>query len=173
MEFQIVISFISELLASQFEELIVISSPRNVEDWKQINSGIEAQVLVHGLYALKVPSLGGFTDVMKDLALKTEDIKILTVSNYNEVQMKVSLWTQDSYSEGMVKIKLHSLLKAIPGVKIKFDYTLPTVGKDPKNDLPNFVALDVSVPYLLDVIKSINSIHADGVTLDQIYDFWA
>ena len=169
MEFQIVISFISELLASQFEELIVISSPRNVEDWKQINSGIEAQVLVHGLYALKVPSLGGFTDVMKDLALKTDDIKILTVSNHNEVQMKVSLWTQDSYSEGLVKIKL----KAIPGVKIKFDYTLPTVGKDPKNDLPNFVALDVSVPYLLDVIKSINSIYADGVTLDQIYDFWA
>ena len=153
--------------ASQFEELIVSSGERSAEEWKDINADITAETLVKGLYILKVPSLGKFTEVIKNLALKTGDIRILTVSDHTEIQMKVSITTDKEEFEKM-KVRLEH----INGVTVKFDYTLPTVGKDPDFNMPRYVALGVAVPHLLTTIREIVKLEDAGVIIDQIYDFW-
>ena len=153
--------------ASQFEELIVSSSKRSAEAWNYIDADITAELLVNGLYILKVPSLGKFTGVIKNLALKTGDIRILTVSDHTEIQMKVSITTDKEESEKM-KVRLEH----INGVTVKFDYTLPTVGKDPDFNMPRYVALGIGVPHLLTTVREILKLENLGVTIDQIYDFW-
>ena len=164
----------SELLASQFEHLVVLSIDRSDQNWKEIHPDIKAENIVPGLYMLKIPSLGNFTNVLRNLAIHTsdDDMKILTISSHSAVQMKVS-FSVDSDEEFQLK---KTRLSHIFGVTEKFDYTLPTVGQDPKQNLPHFVAYEVLTSQLLLVLREIKTNTSgayDGVHVDQIYDFWA
>ena len=60
----------------------------------------------------------------------------------------------------------------LPGVAVKFDYTLPTVGKDPDYSMPHFIALGIAVPQLLAAVRELVKMEQTGVQIDQIYDFW-
>ena len=93
-----------ELLATQFEHLVVLSIDRNDQKWKEIHPDIKAETIVPGLYMLKIPSLGKFTNVLKNLASHTsnDDMKILTISSHSAVQMKVS-FSVDSDEEFQLK----------------------------------------------------------------------
>jgi hypothetical protein len=155
------------MLASQFEELVVISNKTSAEDWNDVDSDIIAEKLVDGLFILKVPSLGKFTDVIINLALHSEDSKILTVSHHTEIQMKVSITTDKEEYEKM-KVRVEH----ITGVTFKFDYTLPTVGKDPDFNMPHYIALGIAVPHLLTAVSEIVKLQEAGVAINQIYDFW-
>ena len=53
-----------------------------------------AQSIVPGLYLLKVTSLGKFTNALKNLASKTTETKILSISGQSEVQMRISFLTK-------------------------------------------------------------------------------
>ena len=161
----------SELLASPFQHLVALSIDRSDQKWKEIHSDIKAENIVPGL---KIPSLGNFTNVLKNIAIHTsnDDMKILTISSHSAVQMKVS-FSMDSDEEFQLR---KTRLSHISGVTEKFDYTLPTVGQDPKQNLPHFVAHEVLTSQLLLVLREINNKTSgayDGVCVDQIYDFWA
>merc|ERR1712168_1401882 len=150
--------------ASQFEELVVTTSNDKTDDeWKEIDSNIIAEQLVKGLYILKVPSLGKFTDIIINLALNCKDVKIFTVSDHTEVQMKVAV----NVTEREEYLKLKVKLGYFAGVSVKFDFTLPTVGQHPDDDMPSFISLGVTVPHLLSAIREITKL--SGVRIDQIY----
>jgi len=154
-------------LASQFEELVVTSNKTEVNEWREVDEEISAEKLVDGLFILKVPSLGKFTDALIHIALECEDTRILTISDHTEVQMKVSI---AAHEEEFARIKTKIQLMA--GVSFKFDYKLPTIGKDPKYELPQYVAFGIKTHYLLSAIRAISSMDSDVVHIDQIYDFW-
>merc|ERR1719427_1006096 len=155
------------MLATQFEELIVSSNERSSEEWKNIDADITAERIVKGLSVLKVPSLCKFTGAIQNLALKCPDVRVLTVSDHTEIQMKVSVTTDKELWQKM-KVRLEHL----NGVTVKFDYVLPTVGKDPDHNMPHYVALGVDVAHLLAAIREIVKLKDAGVEIDQIYDFW-
>ena len=158
-----------ELLASQFEHLIVISIDRSSKEWKEIDPDINAETLVQGLYILKVPSLGKLTKVLQNLAIKSNDTKILTISSHSEIQMKISIESKniEDYDKKI------SRLQHLYGATMKFDYILPTVGENSKcTTLPRFVALEVTVPQLLAIIRKIKKFEKEGISIEQIYDFW-
>lgn len=154
-------------MASQFEHLVVTSNKNSVEEWTEVGADIIAEKIVDGLFVLKVPSLGKFTDILITLALDCEDTRILTVSHHTEVQVKLSI-TTDREEYGKMKARVEH----IPGVAFKFDYTLPTVGKDPDYNMPHFIALGVAVPQLLPAVRELVKLEQAGVQIDQIYDFW-
>ena len=154
-------------MASQFEDLVVTSNKKSVEDWTEVGVDIIAEKIVDGLFVLKVPSLGKFTDIIINLALDCEDTRILTVSHHTEVQVKLSITTvREEYERMKVRVE------HIPGVDVKFDYTLPTVGRDPDYSMPHFLALGVAVPQLLAAVRELVKMEQAGVQIDQIYDFW-
>ena len=154
-------------MASQFEHLLVTSNKKSVEDWTEVGADIIAEKIVDGLFVLKVPSFEKFTDIIVNLALDCEDNRILTVSHHTEVQVKLSITTvREEY--GKLKVRVEH----IPGVSFKFDYTLPTVGKDPDYNMPHFMALGVAVPQLLPAVRELVKLEPAGVQIDQIYDFW-
>jgi len=154
-----------EMQASQFETLIVTSNERTDQDWKNIDSSITAESLVKGLYKLKVPGLGSFTDTIVNLALECVDARILTITDHTEVQMKVSFEAANREEFLIQKLRFDHL----EGVTVKFDYTLPTVGQHPDEDLPHYVSLGIDVVHLLGAVREISKL---AVKIDQIYDFW-
>ena len=156
-----------KMMASQFEELVISSNKTSAEEWTEVDADITAERIVDGLFLLKVPSLGKFTDVIINLALHSEDTKILTVSDHSEIQMKVSI-TTDKEEYEMMKMRVEH----IPGGTFKFDFILPTVGKDPNYNKPRFLALGIAVPHLLTAVRDIVKLEQAGVQIDQIYDFW-
>ena len=115
-----------------------------------------------------------FTDVLKKLAIHTsndDDMKILTISSHSAVQMKISFCVDSDEKFQLRKTRLSH----ISGVTEKFDFTLPTVGQDPMQNLPHFVAYEVLTSQLLLVLREIENNTSgsyDGVCVDQIYDFW-
>ena len=142
---------------------------RSEEKWKQIDPDIVAQLIVPGLYLIKVPSLGNFTNSLRNLALKTTETKILSISGQSEVQIRVSFTTKTDEEYQIKKTKLSHF----SGVTEKFDFQLPTVGKHPTSNLPNFCSFGVEVTQLLSVLREIeDNRHFEGTHVDQIYDFW-
>ena len=154
-------------LATQFENLVVVSKKKRVDDWSNVDAEIHAEKIVEDLYMLKVPSLGKFTDVIINLALESEDTKILTITDHSEVQMKVSV-SEVSCEEEYERLRQQ--LQHLVGVSLKFDYVLPTVGDD-QEEKPRFLSLGVKVPLLLNAIRAICKLEP-RVSIDQIYDFW-
>ena len=142
---------------------------RSEEKWKQIDPEIVAQSIVPGLYMLKVPSLGKFTSALKNLASKTTETKILSISGQSEVQIKVSFTTKTEEDYQLKKTRLSQIY----GISEKFDFKLPTVGQNPTSILPHFCSFGVEVTQLLCVLREIeDNPHFDGIHVDQIYDFW-
>ena len=143
---------------------------RTEEKWKKVDTNIEAELIVPGMYMLKVPSLGKFTNVLKNLAINAKDTKILTISGYSEVQMRISFKVE---SEEEFQLKKKGLSQMY-GVTEKFDYKLPTIGKGSESVLPHFCSFGVKATQLLSVIREIksNSLFFSGLNIDQIYDFW-
>ena len=123
-------------------------------------------MIVKSLPVLKAPSLGKFTGAIQNLALKCPDVRVLTVSDNTEIQMKVSVTTDKELWQKM-KVRLEHL----NGVEVKFDYVLPTVGKDPDHNMLHYVALGVDVAHLLAAVREIDKLKDAGVEIDQIYDF--
>ena len=63
----------------------------------------------------------------------------------------------------------------LPKITENFDFTLPTVGQNPKYILPRYAAFEVETSQLLSVLREIEfkASTYDGVYVEQIYDFWA
>ena len=147
-----------------------MSIERTEEEWKKVDTNIEAELIVPGMYMLKIPSLGKFTNVLKNLAINAKDTKLLTISGYSEVQVRIS-FKVESEKEFQLKKKRISQMY---GVTEKFDYKLPTIGEGSQSILPHFCSFAVKATQLLSVIREIesNSLSFSGVNIDQIYDFW-
>ena len=149
-----------ESVASQYEDAILVSN----NSWEDLeNSNIVATKIVDGLYMLKIPSLGNFTDAILTIAQETQNNKLLTISSHTEVQMKVSI-----PRENADKLKL--ALDQERGVNIMFDYKLPDTGTEEDNIL--HLCLCVKVVHLLDVIRKIGIDRESVYKIEQIYDYW-
>ena len=132
--------------------------------------------LVPGLTVVTVPSLGYLTPILQKIAIVFPDTKLLRISGYKEVQVKVSTkdidTNNDENCENIEKqLKEQCLRLYGDGVKVMFHYKLPTVGGAPPEICnPLFISLCVKVEHLLDLIRTIHQI--DMLKIDQIYDFW-
>ena len=131
--------------------------------------------LVPGLTVVTVPSLGYLTPILQKIAIGFPDTKLLRISGYKEVQVKVSTkdidTNNDENCENIEKqLKEQCLRLYGDGVKVMFHYKLPTVGGAPPEICPLFISLCVRVEHLLDLIRTIHQI--DMLKINQIYDFW-
>ena len=66
---------------------------------------------------LKVPSLGKFTNVLKNLAINAKDTKLLTISGYSEVQMRIS-FKVESEKEYQLKKKRISQMYGVTELEL-------------------------------------------------------
>ena len=149
-----------ESMASQYEEAILVSR----DGWEDLeNSDIHATKIVDGLYMMKIPSLGNFTDAILTIAQETQNNKLMTISSHTEIQMKVSV-----ARENFEKLKLS--LDQERGVKVMFDYKLPETGTEEDNI--RHLCLCVQVIHLLDIIRKIQSDRNNSYKIEQIYDYW-
>ena len=164
-------------LQSQKEHLVVITNKdRKISDWHELDENIgPVENLVPGLYCVTVHSLGSFTPTLRKIALSFADAQILRISDYADVQVRVSIKNVDKTSHNAEKIEkeLVEALRQIhgDGVQVMFQCSLPTVGKAPPEMVPLLISLCVKVEHLLGLIRTIQVI--ENLELDQIYDFWA
>ena len=155
-------SYSPAVAATQVERLLVAG--KQVK-WDQVHPGIRATKLVAGLFMLEVPSLGGFTDVIKALAqCGNNDLKILDISGHSEVQVKVAV-PKDEEQRIQQKLGLEA------GTRVVFQFQLPTQG-GPEEEAPEtFLSLEVQVVHLLNLVRKVEGMK--DLRLVQVYDFWA
>ena len=155
-------SYSPTVAATQVERLLVAS--KQVK-WEQVHPGIRATKLVTGLFMLEVPSLGGFTDVIKALAqCGNNDLKILDVSGHSEVQVKVAA-PKDEEQRIQQKLGLET------GTRVVFQFQLPTQGGPEEKAPETFLSLEVQVVHLLNLVRKVEGMK--DLRLVQVYDFWA
>ena len=150
--------------ALTFSPQLLVATGKMVK-WEQVHPGIRATKLVNGLFMLEVPSLGGFTDVIKALALCcNNDLKILDVSGHSEVQVKVAA-PKDEEQRIQQKLGLEA------GTRVVFQFQLPTQG-GPEDEAPEtFLSLEVQAAHLLNLVRKVEGMK--DLRLVQVYDFWA
>ena len=155
-------SYSPTVTATQVERLLVAG--KQVK-WDQVHPGIRATKFVAGLFMLEVPSLGGFTDVIKALAqCGNNDLKILDVSGHSEVQVKVAV-PKDEEQRIQQKLGLEA------GTRVVFQFQLPTQGGPEEKAPETFLSLEVQVVHLLNLVRKVEGMK--DLRLVQVYDFWA
>ena len=155
-------SYSPTVAATQVERLLVAG--KQVK-WEQVHPGIRATKLVAGLFMLEVPSLGGFTDVIKALAqCGNNDLKILDISGHSEVQVKVAAPKEKAQ-------KTEQVLALEAGTRVMFHFQLPTEG-GPEGETPECLfSLEVQAVHLLNLVRNVEEI--GDMRIVQVYDFWA
>ena len=129
-----------------------------------MHPGIRATKLVTGLFMLEVPSLGGFTDVIKALAqCGNNDLKILDISGHSEVQVKVAA-PKDEEQRIQQKLGLEA------GTRVVFQFQLPTQGGPEEKAPETFLSLEVQAVHLLNLVRKVEGMK--DLRLVQVYDFW-
>ena len=155
-------SYSPTVAATQVERLLVAG--KQVK-WEQVHPGIRATKLVTGLFMLEVPSLGGFTDVIKALAqCGNNDLKILDISGHSEVQVKVAA-PKDEEQRIQQKLGLEA------GTRVVFQFQLPTQGGPEEKAPETFLSLEVQAVHLLNLVRKVEGMK--DLRLVQVYDFWA
>ena len=154
-------SYSPTVAATQVERLLVAG--KQVK-WEQVHPGIRATKLVTGLFMLEVPSLGGFTDVIRALAkCGNNDLKILDISGHSEVQVKVAA-PKDEEQRIQQKLGLET------GTRVVFQFQLPTQGGPEEKAPETFLSLEVQVVHLLNLVRKVEGMK--DLRLVQVYDFW-
>ena len=169
-------TYSKKLLQTQKEKLIVIGSKKRLpKEWGKVDENIGAVInLVPGLSVITVPSLGFLTPTLRKIALSFPDVQILKISDYKEVQVRVSTKNLNINPEQgeLIEKELVEQLRLIygDGVEVMFRYRLPTVGGAPPEVVPLYISLCVKVEHLLDLIRTLQD--NENLKIDQIYDFW-
>ena len=136
-------------------EQLVLKTGFDEPDWDTIDSRIDQIVqIVPRLFTAVVPTFKPMTEILLKLA-EVPDLAVLQISNQSQVQVRVKVRDE---------LQLRAL-KAKSGCEVMFEYQFPATDATTEKQ----ISLCVDVPCLLDVIRAC---WAEGIQINQIYDFW-
>ena len=150
--------YTAEAASKQLQRLVVTLNSTSGEhmDWTAVHDDISAELVVPGIYMLRVPAFQAFTEVIKCLAHVPEGkgLHIVRVADQTEIQVRIS--TEDATQLAQIRAFRHCT--------VEFDYTIPCAPK------MSHAACCVAVPMLLPFIRHCE---AAGVAVSHVYDFYS
>jgi len=138
---------------------------------------LEARKLPKNFVILSTPTFKEMGEILERIALSFATSRVFQISNQKEVQVRVSLDTDEASRTSVETndIDLQRLL-SVPGVQRMMDYQFPNTNRgqtseaDPSTHTKTFYCLQVDCLALLDVFRICSLLPNHKV--EQVYDFW-
>jgi len=147
-------------LKPEYEQLIIENLDENFDFKQSIDQNIDdiQKLQKDGLYAIRVPRHGGFTSIIKKLALYQTKINLISISNLKD-QIQIELTINNNDEKRLVWLKQRSNMDII------FEY------QNPIDQTQTVIYIRVGIKYLFSFIRQCAQWEEDNsLTIVQIFD---